>query len=41
MLTAGNIADPDLALFTLTDDPDEAVAVIERYSDEVGVGPNF
>jgi uncharacterized protein (TIGR00730 family) len=41
MLEAGNIADPDLALFTLTDDPGEAVSVIERFSDEVGVGPNF
>jgi len=41
MLTAGNISNPDLALFVMTDDPEEAVAVIERYSREVGVGPNF
>jgi uncharacterized protein (TIGR00730 family) len=41
MLTAGNIADPDLALFTMTDDPNEAVGFIEQFSNEVGVGPNF
>ncbi len=41
MLVAGNIADPDLALLTLTDDPNEAVNAIERFSEEVGVGPNF
>ncbi len=41
MLAAGNIAHPDLALFEVTDDPGEAVAIIERYSAEVGVGPNF
>jgi uncharacterized protein (TIGR00730 family) len=41
MLTAGNIADPDLTLFTMTDDPVEAVGFIEQFSNEVGVGPNF
>jgi uncharacterized protein (TIGR00730 family) len=41
MRSAGNIADPDLALFALTDDPSEAVDLIEQFSDEVGVGPNF
>ena len=41
MLEAGNIAEPDLALFTVTDDPAEAVHVIEAFSQEVGVAPNF
>jgi uncharacterized protein (TIGR00730 family) len=41
MLTAGNIADPDLTLFMVTDDPEEAVDLIEQFSDEVGIGPNF
>ena len=41
MLDAGNIAEPDLTLFTVTDDPEEAVRVIEAFSHEVGVAPNF
>jgi uncharacterized protein (TIGR00730 family) len=41
MLGARNIADADLALFEITDDPAEAVEIVERYSQEVGVGPNF
>jgi uncharacterized protein (TIGR00730 family) len=41
MFEAGNISEPDLSLFTLTDDPEEAVQSIERFAQEVGVGPNF
>ena len=41
MLMEGNISDPDLGLFHLTDDPDEAVAIIEDFCKEVGVAPNF
>jgi uncharacterized protein (TIGR00730 family) len=41
MLDAGHIADPDLSLLTVTDDPVEAVLAIERFAQEVGVGPNF
>jgi hypothetical protein len=41
MLTEKNIAAADLTLFELTDDPDEAVAIIERFSREVGITPNF
>ena len=36
-----NIAEPDLSLLSVTDDPAEAVAVIERFTDEMGVAPNF
>ncbi len=41
MLFDGNIAEMDLDLFQVTDDPGEAVAIIERFSHEVGVAPNF
>lgn len=41
MLIEGNISDPDLDLFHITDDPDEAVRLIEAFSKEVGVAPNF
>ena len=41
MLTEGNIAEPDLDLFFVTDDPEEAVLIIEQFSQEVGVAPNF
>jgi uncharacterized protein (TIGR00730 family) len=41
MLGAGNIAEPDLGLLTVTDDPVEAVAAIERFTREAGTTPNF
>ena len=41
MLAGGYISEPDLALLSVTDSPDEAIAIIERYTAEVGVGPNF
>jgi len=41
MLESGNIAEPDLGLLTVTDDPAEAVHVVEAFSQEVGVAPNF
>ncbi|MEM1056551.1 MAG: TIGR00730 family Rossman fold protein [Bacteroidota bacterium] len=37
----GYISPEDTDLFTLTDDPDEAVAIIERYRSETGLLPNF
>ena len=41
-LKAGGYISPgDTDLFTLTDDPDEAIAIIERYGDEAGLTPNF
>ncbi len=41
MLAAGNIAAPDLDLFTITDDPVEAVQTIEKFCRETGLAPNF
>lgn len=41
MLTEGNISAPDLDLFHMTDDPVEAVKIIEDYCREAGVAPNF
>ncbi len=41
MLAGGYISAPDLDLLSVTDSPEEAVAIIERYTAEVGVGPNF
>ena len=41
MFTEGNIAAVDFDLFHLTDDPDEAVRIIEAFCREVGVAPNF
>ena len=41
MLAAGNIAAPDLDLFTMTDDPVEAVQTIENFCRETGLAPNF
>lgn len=41
MLVEGNISDPDLSLFHLTDDPIEAVTIIDDYCREAGVSPNF
>ncbi|CAM3373878.1 TIGR00730 family Rossman fold protein [Rhodothermus bifroesti] len=41
VLTAGNIALEDLALFTLTDDPEVAVQTIETAYRERIPGPNF
>jgi uncharacterized protein (TIGR00730 family) len=41
MLAEGTISEHDLDLFQLTDDPDEAVDIIEEFAREVGVGPNF
>ncbi|WP_094545695.1 TIGR00730 family Rossman fold protein [Rubricoccus marinus] len=41
-LKAGGFISPeDTDLFTLTDDPDEAVAIIDRYSEQSGILPNF
>ena len=40
-LAGGAIGEPDLALLTVTDDPEEAVHVIEQFARETGVGPNF
>ena len=37
----GYISPHDTDLFTLTDDPDEAVDIIERYCDKTGLLPNF
>lgn len=41
MLGAGNISPKDLDLFTLTDDPAEAVARIVQFCQAEGVAPNF
>ncbi len=41
MLVVGNISEPDLDLFHITDDPTEAVNVIEKFCRETGVAPNF
>ena len=41
MLVEGTISDLDLELFHVTDDPEEAVLIIKRFSQEVGVAPNF
>ena len=41
MLAAGNIAAPGLDLFTMTDDPVEAVKTIEKCCRETGLAPNF
>ena len=41
LLEGGYISPDDPDLVTLTDDPAEAVAVIEAYSDETGIAPNF
>ena len=41
-LLAGEYISPeDPDLLTLTDDPDEAAAVIDRFCNETGVSPNF
>ena len=37
----GYISPGDTDLFHLTDDPDEAVDLIERFCQEAGVTPNF
>ena len=37
----GYISPEDTDLFTLTDDPDEAVRIIEEYTDKTGLRPNF
>lgn len=37
----GYISPEDTHLFTLTDDPDEAVSIIEAYCSNVGLLPNF
>jgi len=41
MLTVGNISPEDLGLFTLTDDPEVAVQIIETAYRERTPGPNF
>jgi uncharacterized protein (TIGR00730 family) len=41
MLTVGNISPEDLGLFTLTDDPEVAVQIIETAYRERRPGPNF
>lgn len=37
----GYISPEDTNLFTLTDDPDEAIAIIEAFANEEGLLPNF
>ncbi len=41
VLAASNIAERDLALFQLTDDPEEAVAIIDDFYHEHALTPNF
>ena len=41
LLAGGYVSPGDPDLLVLTDDPDEAVDVIERFCDEAGVSPNF
>ena len=41
VLAAGNIADKDRDLFTLTDDPVEAVQIIDAFYKEHAMVPNF
>jgi hypothetical protein len=41
MLEGGKISEGDLDLFTLTDDPHEAVDVVERFYRERAMTPNF
>ena len=41
MLEVGNISPGDLDLFHVTDSPEEAVAIIDRFCQEEGIAPNF
>jgi len=41
MLAAGNIAEKDLALFHLTDDPEEAAGIIHDFYEHRTMRPNF
>ncbi|HEX7070386.1 MAG TPA: TIGR00730 family Rossman fold protein [Rhodothermales bacterium] len=41
LLGAGNIAEHDLRLFDLTDDPLEAVSIVESFYREHAITPNF
>jgi len=41
LLEGGYISPEDPDLFTLTDDPEEAVDVIDRFCQEAGIAPNF
>ena len=41
MLAAGNIAEKDLSLFHLTDDPDEAADIIHDFYEHRSMRPNF
>ncbi|MDX1545618.1 MAG: TIGR00730 family Rossman fold protein [Rhodothermales bacterium] len=41
MLEAGNISPEDLDLFTMTDDPTEAVDLIDAFYKEHALAPNF
>ncbi len=41
MLAAGNISEGDLDLFQLTDDPIEAVRIVDDFYRENALGPNF
>ena len=41
VLAAGNISEQDPNLFSLTDDPEEAVAMIESFYREHAITPNF
>jgi predicted Rossmann-fold nucleotide-binding protein len=41
MLAAGRISEQDLDLFHLTDSPEEAVDVIQRFYKEHIMAPNF
>ena len=41
LLDGAYISPEDPDLLTLTDDPDEAAAIIDRFCNEAGVSPNF
>ncbi|MEM1116184.1 MAG: TIGR00730 family Rossman fold protein [Bacteroidota bacterium] len=41
LLEGGYISPEDPSLFTLTDDPEEAVSIIERFCTDAGITPNF
>ena len=41
LLEGGYISPGDPDLFTLTDDPQEAVEIIDRFCSEAGISPNF
>jgi uncharacterized protein (TIGR00730 family) len=41
LLSGGYISEGDLDLFTVTDDPEEAVALIDAFYNEHAIAPNF